>query len=117
MTEGENRDNKVSGAGSQERPADEGLDAAGKSLSEALRVSFIILKMIMIVLVIAFFASGIRTVGSDEKALVLRLGRIRGVGEKRVLGPGAHWVFPYPIDEIVRIPVEKSLTLDIDSFW
>jgi regulator of protease activity HflC (stomatin/prohibitin superfamily) len=94
------------------------LDAAGKSLSEALNVSFIILKVIMIVLVVAFLASGFETVGSDEQALVLRFGRIRGVGEKRLLGPGAHWIFPYPIDQIVKIPVETQVNLPInDSFW
>jgi len=92
-------------------------DAAGKSLSEALRISFIILKIIMIVLVIVFLASGFRTVGSDEQALVLRFGKIRGVGENRLLGPGPHWVFPYPIDKIVKIPVAKKVNLPINSFW
>ncbi|HUW20552.1 MAG TPA: protease modulator HflK [Sedimentisphaerales bacterium] len=95
----------------QGRSGDE-LDAAGRSLSEALRISFVILKVIMIVLVLVFLASGFRTVGSDERALVLRLGKIRGV-----LEPGPHWVFPYPIEEIVRIPVAKRLSLPIDSFW
>ena len=95
----------------------EDFDAAGKSLFEALRVSFIILKVIMIVLVIAFLVSGLETVGSDEQASVLRFGKIRGVGEERILGPGLHWVFPYPIDEIVRIPVEKTVNLAINSFW
>jgi len=98
------------------RPGDE-LDAAGKSLSEALRISFIILKAIMVVLVIIFLASGFRTVGSDERALVLRFGKIRGIGEERLLGPGLHWVFPYPIDEIIKIPVEKKVNMPIDSFW
>jgi len=93
------------------------LDAAGKSLSEAFRISFIILKVIMIVLVIAFLASGFRTVGPDEKALVLRFGKIRGLTDERVLEPGPHWVFPYPIDEVVKIPVEKKTNLAIDSFW
>jgi len=93
------------------------LDAAAKSLSEALRVSFVILKIIMIVLVVVFLASGFKTVGSDEQALVLRFGRIRGVGEERVLGPGLHWVFPYPIEEIIRIPVAKKVNLAINSFW
>ena len=93
------------------------LDAAGKSLSEALRISFIILKVIMVVLVVIFLASGFRTVGSDEQAIVLRFGKIRGVGEERILGPGLHWVFPYPIDEIVRIPVQKKINLPINSFW
>jgi len=93
------------------------LDAAGKSLSEALRISCVILKIIMIVLVIIFFASGFRTVGPDEEALVLRFGEVRGIGEERILGPGLHWVFPYPIDEIVRIPVEKKINLGVKSFW
>lgn len=99
-----------------QRP-DQELDAAGRSLSEALRISFVILKVIMVALVIFFLASGFRTVGSDEQALVLRLGKIRGVGEQRLLGPGLHWVFPYPIDEIVRIPVQKNISLPINSFW
>jgi membrane protease subunit HflK len=92
-------------------------DAAGKSLYEALRISFVILKIIMIVLVIVFLASGFRTIAPDEEALVLRFGKIRGVGEERILGPGLHWVLPYPIDEIVKIPVEKKVNLAINSFW
>ena len=93
------------------------LDAAGKSLYEALRISFIVLKVIMIVLVGLFLVSGFVTVGSDEQALVLRFGKIRGVGEDRLLRPGLHWVFPYPIDEIVKIPVAKKVNLPVNSFW
>jgi membrane protease subunit HflK len=93
------------------------LDAAGKSLSEALRISFIVLKVIMIVLVVVFLASGFRTVEPDEQALVLRFGKICGVGENRILGPGLKWVFPYPIDQIIKIPVAKKLNLPINSFW
>ncbi len=81
-----------------------------------MRISFGILKVIMVILVIAFLASGFKTVGSDEKALVLRFGKIKG-GDKPVLGPGPHWVLPYPIDELVRIPVEKSINLPINTFW
>ncbi|MEK7993115.1 MAG: protease modulator HflK [Planctomycetota bacterium] len=104
-------------AGASQRPAGDELDAAGKSLSEALGISFVILKVIMVVLVVAFLASGFETVGSDEQAIVLRLGKIRGVGEKRLLGPGPHWILPYPIDEMVKIPVETTVSLPIDSFW
>ncbi len=92
-------------------------DAAGKSLSEALEVSFTILKVIMLILVIAFLASGFKTVGGEEKALVLRFGKIRGIGENRVLGPGLHWILPYPIDEIVKIPVARKDNLEINTFW
>ena len=100
----------------QEYPGGE-LGVADKSLSEALRISFIILKVIMIVLVILFLASGFKTVGPDEQALVLRFGKIRGAGENRILGPGLRWVFPYPIDKIVKIPVAKRPNLPINSFW
>jgi membrane protease subunit HflK len=102
---------------SQAGPAGEDLDAAGRSLSDALRISFGILKVIMVILVVAFLASGFKSVGSDEKALVLRFGQVRGVGQEAILGPGAHWVFPYPIDELVRIPVEKNINLALNTFW
>lgn len=94
------------------------LDAAGKSLSEALRISFAVLKVIMILLVIVFLASGFKTVGPDEQAIVLQFGKIRGISvEDRILGPGLHWVFPYPINEIIKIPVKKKINLPLDSFW
>ncbi len=111
------KDNKDLGVPATEELAVNELDAAGRSLSEALQISFVILKVIMIVLVVAFLASGIKTVDSNEQALVLRFGKIRGLGEKRLLGPGLHWIFPYPIDEIVKIPVETQVNLPIDSFW
>ncbi len=95
----------------------EQLDAAGKSLSDAFRISFTILKVIMIVLIVAFLASGFRTVGPDERALVLRFGKIQGIGDDAILGPGPHWVFPYPIDELVKIPVEKNINLPVNTFW
>jgi membrane protease subunit HflK len=110
-------DNKDVRVPDTSKPAVDELDTAGRSLSEALRMSFIILKVIMIVLVLAFLASGFKTVDSNEQALVLRFGKIRGVGEKRLLGPGLHWILPYPIDEIVKIPVQTQVNLPIDSFW
>ena len=95
------------------------LDAAGKSLSEALSISFVILKVIMVVLILAFLASGFKTVGSDEQALVLRFGKIRGVGEGRILKPRTrpYWIIPYPVERMVKIPVEKKVDLSIRSFW
>jgi membrane protease subunit HflK len=93
------------------------LDVAGKSLVDALRVSFVALKLIMAVLVLLFFVSGIFRIQPNEQALVLRLGKIRGMGQERLLGPGLQWAFPSPIDEIVRIVTKKKQTLAIDSFW
>jgi membrane protease subunit HflK len=104
-------------AGASQRPAGDELDAAGKSLSEALGISFVILKVIMVVLVAAFLASGFKTVGSNERAIVLHFGKIQGEGEKMLVEPGLTWIWPYPIGEIVKIPVESRVSLPIDSFW
>ena len=115
MTEQNNKNDKTSQQ--SQNVVGEELDAASKSLSEALSISFIILKVVIIILIIAFLASGFKTVGPEEQALVLRFGKIVGVGDKRLLGPGPHWIFPYPIDEIVKIPVERKVNLTINSFW
>lgn len=92
-------------------------DAAGKSLTSALRTSFMILKIIMIVLVVLFLTSGIFKVQQDEKALVLWFGILQGVGDNRVLEPGLEITLPEPISEIIRIPVKKVQTINVDSFW
>jgi len=47
----------------------------------------------------------------------LRFGKIRGAGEDRLLDPGLHWILPYPIDEIIRIPVKTKVNLAVNSFW
>jgi membrane protease subunit HflK len=86
-------------------------------LAGALRVSFVVLKIIMAVLVILFLVSGVRTVGPGERAIVLWFGKIHGVGEARLLGPGLKLLLPYPIHEIVRIPVERKVNLAVNSFW
>src|SRR5512145_1400648 len=76
-----------------------GVDASSQALSEALRSSFTIIKVVMVVLLFLFLGSGFFTVGPQERAIILRLGKPVGDGESALLGPGLHWSFPYPIDE------------------
>ncbi len=92
-------------------------DAGSQALSDALRSSFAIVRVVMVILVVVFFASGVFTVPSQEKAIVLRFGKPIGAGEERLLGPGLHWSFPYPIDEIVRIPISQIQTVTSTSGW
>src|SRR5918993_1880 len=80
-------------------------EVGSRALSDALRSSFVIVKILMVALVILFFFSGIFTVPSGQRAIILRFGKPVGVGEQQLLGPGLHWSFPSPIDEVVRIPV------------
>ncbi len=92
-------------------------DAGAAALSEALRSSFVIVKIIMAILVVVFFASGFFTVSSHERAIILRFGRPLGAGDQQLLGPGAHWKFPYPIDEAVRIPYSEFQTVRSTTGW
>jgi membrane protease subunit HflK len=99
-------------------PRPEGVEDAGaQALSEALRSSFFILKIVMGVLVVVFLGSGFFTVGTQEKAIILRLGKPVAEDESALLGPGAHWAFPYPIDEVVRIPVGEVQTVVSTVGW
>ena len=101
-----------------ERVFQEQLDTAGKSLTQALKVSFGILKIIMIAVVLLFLFKGVvKTIQPDEQALLLRFGEIKGPTEDPLLRPGINFAFPEPIDEIVRIPVQKVQTLQVESFW
>jgi membrane protease subunit HflK len=100
-------------SGQDERILDEQLDAAGQSLRRALKMSFSILKIIIVVLLIVFACSGIFQVQQDEKAILLQFGEIKGP----VLDPGIKFAFPEPINEIIRIPVKRELSIPIDSFW
>jgi modulator of FtsH protease HflK len=86
-------------------PPETPLDAGSQALSEALRSSFGIIKVVMVLLLLVFLASGFFTVGPQERAIIIRLGRPVGEGEKALLGPGPHWSWPYPIDEYVKVPI------------
>jgi membrane protease subunit HflK len=92
-------------------------DATSQALADALRSSFAIIKLIMIGLVIVFLGSGFFTVGTQEKAVILRFGKPVGEDESALLGPGPHWAFPYPIDEVVKIPVGAVHTVSSSFGW
>lgn len=91
--------------------AEEPLDPASQSLSDALKASFRVLKGIMVVVVIIFAFSGLFSVGTNEMVVVSRLGR-----HQEPVGPGLHWAFPYPIDELIKVQTSAK-TLEIKSFW
>jgi membrane protease subunit HflK len=93
------------------------LDAGSQALSEALRSSFGIVKFVMVLLVLLFAGSGLFTVGPQEQAMVLRLGRPVGEGKAALLGPGLHWSWPYPIDEYRKVPISSIQTVRSTVGW
>jgi membrane protease subunit HflK len=92
-------------------------DAGSQALAEALRSSFAIVKVVMGLLVLLFLGSGIVTVGSQERAIILRLGKPVGTGEEALLKPGLHWAFPPPIDEVVRVPISQIQSVTSTIGW
>ena len=92
-------------------------DAGSQALAEALRSSFAIVKFVMVALVVVFLASGVFQVGPQEKAVILRFGRTVGTGQQALLGPGLHWSFPYPIDEVVKIPYKEVQIVESTVGW
>ncbi len=92
-------------------------DAGSQALAEALGSSFAIVKIVMVLMVVAFFASGFFTVGPSEKAVILRFGKPVGEGSKALLTSGLHWSLPYPIDEVVRIPITEIQKVSSNNGW
>jgi membrane protease subunit HflK len=92
-------------------------EAGSRALADALRSSFVIVKVLMVGLVVLFFFSGIFTVPSQERAIILRFGKPVGTLEDQLLGPGLHWSFPSPIDEVVRIPIGEIQSVTSSAGW
>jgi len=92
-------------------------DAGTQALSDALKSSFAIVKVIMAGLLVVFLFSGFFIVGPQEKAIVLRFGVPVGGGDGKLLGPGPHWAFPPPVDEVVRIPVGQVQNVNSSVGW
>jgi modulator of FtsH protease HflK len=90
-------------------------DASTQALAEAMRSSFVIVQIIMVALVLVFLGSGFFTVGPQEQAILLRLGK--PVDGGRLLGPGAHWAWPKPIDEVVKLRITSVTNADSSVGW
>lgn len=95
------------------------VDSSSQALAEALRSSFAIVKYVMGALFILFLFSGVFKVEPQEKALILRLGKPVNEtrGEQALLGSGLHLAFPYPIDEVVKIPISSFQKLTTRTAW
>ena len=92
-------------------------DAGSQALADALRSSFFVVKVAMVLLLLFFLAHGFFVVGPQHKAVILRFGKPVGEGDSALLGPGLHWAFPSPIDEVVRIPFLENQAVQSSVGW
>lgn len=101
----------------EEKNEQEMWDPASQSLSEALDLSLRILKIVMVLLIFLFLGSGVFMVEQNQVAVVLRFGKIQGTKADRILKPGLHWTWPYPLSEVIKLESSLVKTIEIDDFW
>ncbi len=100
------------------RSVHEALDPAGQSLADALKVSFTLLKALMVLLCVLYLVSGVFNVREQAKAIRLRFGRIVGQPGQRVLEPGGpYFSLPYPFDQVVTVPTSPQQIQINKAFW
>ena len=119
MTEGSSNELEQHDAAQADPGRDQELDPAQRSLADALRVSFGILAAAMAVLVVWYLLSNVFSVSEQEVAVKLRFGRI--VGHERaeaVIEPGGpYFAWPYPVEDIVRVPTAPKQIAINRAFW
>ena len=91
------------------------LDPANQSLAEALRITFWVLQLGMLVIFGLFLLSGFQTVKENEKGIRLLFGRVTS---DEPLDPGFRFSWPYPIGELVKVGTRDAVQLEVDeAFW
>ncbi len=92
-------------------------DPAQESLSQALRAGFNVLRLIILVLLVAYVGSGWFQVGPGEQGLIVRFGELRENPRTGtpIFGEGWHFALPDPFDE--KIPIRADLReMELDTF-
>lgn len=85
------------------------MDAANRSLAEALKITFRLVQFAMVILVALFVLSGFRTIGESERGISVRMGKIVASN----LEPGPHLTWPFPVGEMVAVGT-GSVDLRVD---
>ena len=98
---------------SPERP----MDTGSQALSEALKSSFGIVKILLYVLLVLFACSGFFQVGPEEQAVILRLGKSVGEGQEALKGSGIKFSWPYPIDDHIKVSVRGVQVASSTAGW
>lgn len=94
------------------------LDPAQQSLHDALRVSFGVLKIAMLIVVVLYLFSGFFSVRQQEVAVRLRFGQIVGEPGKQEIPPGGpHFALPFPLEQVIRIPTNVQQLDFSTEFW
>lgn len=88
------------------------MDAANRSLADALRITYRLIQGVLVVLVVLFLFSGLRQIDQSEIGIKVSFGRITD----RNLQPGAHLSLPFPLGEVIPVSTAQRVLRFQDSF-
>jgi membrane protease subunit HflK len=89
------------------------MDPAHQSLADALRLTFRLLKLGMLVLLVLFLLSGFESIREGQRGIRLLFGAPQG----QPLDSGFRFSAPYPVGEMIRVNT-GAVHVDVDrAFW
>ena len=75
-----------------------------------------VIKILMVLVFVAYLFSGITLVKPDEIAIILRMGKLVGnTPAEQIHNPGWMFAFPKPFDKVEKIPRERDLEIVINE--
>lgn len=74
--------------------------------------------VLVIIVMVGIFCSGIRVVESGNVALILRFGKLVGdTPEEQIHEPGLLLAFPYIIDEVITVPTGSVIEQNVTTYF
>lgn len=89
------------------------MEAANRSLGDALRITYRLLQLVMVGLVVLFFFSGFQQVNQSESGIRVEFGKVKNDR----LEPGFQFSLPYPLGQIIKVETGNRTVEVDDSFW
>lgn len=89
------------------------MDPANQSLADALKITFTLLQVAMVVLAGLFVFSGFQTVREGERGISVLFGKAVASD----LEPGFHFAAPYPFGELVKVETGNVAPRLDREFW
>ena len=87
--------------------------AFSKEAKDAVKATKTFVFLILVFGCIAYIFSGTVAIKTNESGVLLRFGRVIN----KQLSPGMHFVLPWPVDSVVKVPINEVRTLDIALFY
>lgn len=89
------------------------MEAANRSLADALRITYRLIQVVMVALVVLFLFSGFQQVNQSESGIRVEFGKV--ISDQ--LEPGFQFSLPYPLGEIIKVEKGNRTAEVDDRFW